>query len=520
MNDSSRNAPAVKLAAGKAPHDSRPQVGAQVGRHRLVRPIGGGATGRVFEVEHLDGGHRAVMRVISAEDAAGPGALRQLLGEARAAAQLDHPHIAGISEVIEAGQAGGTSAIVMELVDGHSLTARVAEEGPLPLDRLVPILAQVIDAIGAAHAVNIVHRDLNPERILLTNRAGTSDYVVIVGFGLAGSVARLPAYAAPAGEVDGRADIYSFGVILYELLCGRLPFEATGNHAGPGAPPAAPKRVLSTPTGRTLDAVARRCLRADPAHRWQSAGAIKRILEALLCEEEVDLSEPPGDVLAGGEGDGERTAVPSGDDDFLDQLEPPHGKGRWIAAAALAVLVLGGGGFLVTRKRGTPPAAAIAAVTPEQPPVAAAPPSPRPAPSPPPAAPSAPVAAAPSPPPAPVEVPPVAAPSAPVAAAPSPPPAPVEVPPVAAPSAPVAAAAASASTAKSTPAQEVPPPPADVPSPAGAHPKAEVARSDARPSTKAIHHRTEKAAALPAPAPRKPARAPVGHEGTVNPFGN
>jgi serine/threonine-protein kinase len=189
-------------------------------------------------------------------------------------------------------------------------------EAPLPVARYVPILLQVADALSAAHAAGFVHRDLKPENIFLTQRHGHDDYVKLLDFGLAKSLAPesisaspgappavrqhhtvegtflgTPAYASPeqaSGKpVDRRSDIYSLGVILYELLCGRLPFE--GANLGEYLvkhitmpPPAAPREVVASEPGRSLDLLAQRCLEKDPALRMSSAGEVKDNLERIL----------------------------------------------------------------------------------------------------------------------------------------------------------------------------------------------------------------------------------------------
>src|SRR5262245_56337934 len=131
-----------------------PRVGDRLGSYRLVKLLGEGATGRVFEVEHLTIGRRAAMKILAPEHAARPGAVRRLFSEAEAVNHINHPHIVEITDLIEAGHPGGANGIVMELLEGQSLAQLLLDEIRVPIERFLPILAQVADALAAAHAAN------------------------------------------------------------------------------------------------------------------------------------------------------------------------------------------------------------------------------------------------------------------------------------------------------------------------------------------------------------------------------
>jgi len=308
----------------ESPDAEDPRDGGTVGSYRLRRLIGRGATGRVFEVEHLAIGRRAAMKILTAESASRPGAIKRLFSEAQAVNKIHNPHIVEVTDLVEAEGPNGVSAIVMELLEGKSL-GQAMEDGALPPQRFIPILAQVADALAAAHHARFVHRDLKPDNIFLTTSSGQEDYVKLLDFGLAKSVkdtleaiaitkagaashltaegtfVGTPAYASPeqvsGKNVDNRTDIYSLGVILYELLCGRLPFR--GRNFGEYVvmhltqePPAAPPDVMASRLGRALFATARRCLAKNPADRFESAAELKEIFNRLGRGDDVTGLSP------------------------------------------------------------------------------------------------------------------------------------------------------------------------------------------------------------------------------------
>jgi serine/threonine-protein kinase len=366
-SDSPSGPPPDGSAANADDEPRAPKAGDLIGAYRLVRLSGYGASGWVFEVEHEKIARRAAMKILSPEYAARRGALRRMLSEAQAVNRINHPHIVEITDVIEATEPGGFNGIVMELLEGQSLAQALVSQGRMPPERFVPILAQVADALAAAHAARFVHRDLKPDNIFLTSQAGRADYAKLLDFGLAKAVSPdtsspgaepaagyprhgtvegmflgTPAYASPeqasTKPVDHRTDIYSLGVILYELLCGRLPFE--GHNMGhflvkhiTMAPPPAPPDVLATEEGRVLDRVARRCLQKDPAARFSSAGELKRIFEALMRGELPEVADP-----------GANTGDP--------QVVAPIRKRPVVPAVVAALAIAGIAGWLVLARRG------------------------------------------------------------------------------------------------------------------------------------------------------------------------
>jgi serine/threonine-protein kinase len=280
------------------------------GIYTLERELGGGGMSRVFLAEEARLGRRVVVKVLAPELTEGISAER-FEREVTLAARLQHPNIVPL---LAAGERGGLAYYTMPFVEGESLRARLAREGRLPQDAAMSVLRDVARALEYAHARGVVHRDIKPENILLAGSAaavadfgvakalhvartaGTADAPgdgeVVGGAGetltRVGTSLGTPAYMAPeqaAGDpdVDGRADVYSWGVVAYELLAGSPPFAGRSSHQlivahigerplpvterAPGVPPA-------------LGALVMRCLEKDPAKRPQSAGELLAALEA------------------------------------------------------------------------------------------------------------------------------------------------------------------------------------------------------------------------------------------------
>jgi serine/threonine-protein kinase len=231
----------------------------------------------------------------------------RFMREAETAARVSHPHIVPIHSV---GEADDLVYFVMGFVDGESLALRLKRRGRLPVEEARRIFRETADALAAAHQQGVIHRDVKPDNILLE---GTRGRVMVTDFGIAkaltaqggtlteaGIAIGTPAFMSPeqaAGErdVDGRSDIYSLGVVAYQMLAGELPFQA------PTVPGLLMKQISEEPVPvdrrradlpRDLSQTVMRCLEKDPVRRWPTADALRRALETATYTPPPRSAEP------------------------------------------------------------------------------------------------------------------------------------------------------------------------------------------------------------------------------------
>lgn len=276
-------------------------------RYRLDSEIGRGGMGIVYRATDLELMREVAVKVLP-ETTSSSDARERLLREARAAAALNHPHIISVHDL---GEAEGVPFFVMELVHGPSL----AQSRPTDFSRIVEIASQICTALEHAHSNSIVHRDLKPENILLST-ATSSGIVKIADLGLAlpsyaarisrvGLIVGTAAYMAPeqalGQTVDGRADLYALGVLLYELTTGRVPFKGddplavVSQHVHASV---VPPRVLRPDMPRSLEAVILRLLAKDPGQRFATAADTLAALHDALKEPEITPSDDGADAVA------------------------------------------------------------------------------------------------------------------------------------------------------------------------------------------------------------------------------
>jgi tRNA A-37 threonylcarbamoyl transferase component Bud32 len=300
--------PVVKLGISQ-----ERQPGSVLGAYRLIQLLGEGGMGRVYLAEHTRLGRKVAIKLLRGEYSSNPIAIRRFFAEARAVNRISHENIIEITDFIE--NPGSDNYYVMEFLKGNSLDELLHQESVLPLSRSLGIAVQVASALGAVHDAGIVHRDMKPANIFLTERSGRADYVKLLDFGIAkltdvgegvtlqktaaGTIMGTPEYMsseqAAGRSVDYRSDIYSFGVILYELCAGKRPFEAKSygelviKHMT--IVPRRPSRTKDLPhhIPDELEALVMHCLEKEPEQRPQTMHEVETRLRAIADKHGSEL---------------------------------------------------------------------------------------------------------------------------------------------------------------------------------------------------------------------------------------
>jgi serine/threonine-protein kinase len=266
--------------------------------HLLERELGGGGMSRVFLAHERALGRKVVVKVLLPELAAGVN-VERFRREIQLAAQLQHPHIVPL---LSAGEADGLPYFIMPFVSGESLRTRIAREGEFPISETLRILRDLVSALGYAHSLGVVHRDVKPENVLLSGGVAvvtdfgvakavtvSADAAGATGLTSLGVALGTPTYMAPeqataSPHTDHRADIYSLGVVAYEMLTGFPPFTGRSPHAMLAAhvveePEAIERRRPSVPP--VLATLIKECLAKRPAERPQTAAELMHVLDAI-----------------------------------------------------------------------------------------------------------------------------------------------------------------------------------------------------------------------------------------------
>jgi len=296
--------PALEVAARDVTDSpERSLVGHTLGSYSVMSILGEGGMGQVYLARDTRLGRLVALKILPPGVSADPERKRRFLQEAQVASALNHLHIVTLYDV---GSDGGVDFLVMEYVKGQTLNGLIPRNG-LDLKKAFKYSIEIADAVACAHAAGIIHRDLKPGNIMVSDD-GT---VKVLDFGLAkltempravesnaptptaiterGAILGTTAYMSPEQAqgmpADARSDIFSFGVVLYEMLAGRRPFQGANRISTLAAIlEQEPQRLMDPRIPRELERVVMRCLRKDPAHRFQHMADVKVALEELKEE--------------------------------------------------------------------------------------------------------------------------------------------------------------------------------------------------------------------------------------------
>jgi len=357
---------------------SDPRIGTLVqGRYRILERMGAGGMGVVYRGERTELGRAVAVKFLHGWVAEDPNTQKRFRIEAQAMSQLSHPCCVSI---IDFGVEGGAPFMVMDFVTGRTLRSRVHEGGALPVKQALSILRQVLAGLAHAHERGIVHRDIKPDNIILTEAVGLGEQVRILDFGLArlrdtapgltqGMPVGTPNYMAPeqirGEEVDARTDLYSAGVMLFELLTGQKPFNSERAAAvmlmhQESPPPSLSSVRPGVAFSPELERLVSRVLAKKPEDRFQSAAHFASALEALP---EVAATPASSPVVALTTPAPQRAAAVAAPPAAGVGARAQPSRGALIGAGAAGLLLLGASALLLLPKASDEAAAVSAPPT-------------------------------------------------------------------------------------------------------------------------------------------------------------
>ncbi|MCB9631435.1 MAG: serine/threonine protein kinase [Sandaracinus sp.] len=279
------------------------------GRYRIVRRLGEGGMGSVYEAEHLQLGRRVAIKLLHEHHASSIDLRTRFEREARMLSQLRHPNVVTITDF---GVEDGKPFLVMDLLAGRDL-ASILKDGRVPAERAFGIVRQILRGVAHAHARGLVHRDLKPHNVIVEVLEDGSDHVTVLDFGLArdlggdatltrsGIVVGTPAYMAPeqagGGSADARADVYALGNVLFEMLAGRRPFPFSEPHELVRAHLLTPAPSLrdtchDLDVPAELEALVERALSKEPRDRYPDAAAMLAAIDLTPVPQPRTSADP------------------------------------------------------------------------------------------------------------------------------------------------------------------------------------------------------------------------------------
>jgi hypothetical protein len=343
------------------------------GKYRIIRLIGEGGMGAVYEAENMRIHRKVAIKVLHSGVAQTGEAVSRFEREAQAAGRIGSEHIV---EVLDLGNLpSGDRYMVMEFMDGDSLSGRIRSKGRLTPNEIYPVMHQLLEALAAAHGAGIIHRDLKPDNVyLLKSRGGKADFVKLLDFGISkfnqlsgdsgfsmtrtGAVMGTPYYMAPeqakgSRDLDHRVDLYAAGVILYEAVTGEVPFNAdTFNELlfKIVLEAAKPVEQVVPNIDPSFASIVNKSMGREPAQRFQTAREFQQALEQWAAGAGPHFAAATQASAQAAGAPAPQQALPTG-----QYAAAPLGTGQYAAANSAPHAPLGTGPYAAVNPAATPP---------------------------------------------------------------------------------------------------------------------------------------------------------------------